>query len=88
MVQITWNKRILEAFEDLAMLNEDEKYILESRVRGESVTQQSMHLNCSASTVHRKISAIKRKYDRIQQAYPDEFPKRRTSKEEQWMDTH
>lgn len=86
--QVPWNKERIDKFVELAMLNEDQEYLMRSRVKGATVTEQAMHLNCDPSTIHRKISAIKKIYDEVQKEYPDIFPPRRTSKEEKYMDTH
>lgn len=75
-------------FEQLAMLNDDEIYILENRIKNMTVTAMGINLNKSEATIHRMIKRIKEKYDFIQSEYPDEFPKRRVSEEELYMDTH
>ena len=86
--QVKWTKQLTEDFIEMAMLSEDEAYIMRSRVRGESATQQAMHLQCSESTVHRAISRLKKKYDAVQQENPDKFPPRRKSAQETWMDNN
>lgn len=86
--QVDWTKRLVTNFEEKAMLSPDECYIMESRIKGATVTEQAMHLNKGVSTVHAMIKTIKHKYDRVQKEYPDEFPIRRTSKEEKYMDSN
>ena len=86
--QVKWTKRLLEDFYDLALLNDDEKYLMESRIKGVPVSLQAVHLCCSDATVHRMIAKIKIKYDNVQKEHPDKFPPRRTSKEEKWMDSN
>lgn len=79
-----------ESFEEfcrLAMLSEIEVKVLETRIRGFSITQQSQLLSISESTVNRLIRGIKTKYDRVQ-PMSDKLPPRRSSKQEEWMDTH
>ena len=78
----------VKKFEQLAMLNDDEIYILENRIKNMTVTAMGINLNKSEATIHRMIKRIKEKYDFIQLEYPDEFPKRRASEEELYMDTH
>lgn len=86
--QIPWTKTVLNNFEEMAMLSEAECYVLESRCKGATVTEQALYLHKSESTVHRMISSMKKKYDRVQKENPDMFPKRRVSKAEEYMDTH
>lgn len=87
--EVPWTKRTLENFIEKAHLNDDEIYIMESRIKGESVTAQSLHLNQSTATTHRMIRVLKHKYDLVQAEYPDEFPLRiKKTAKEKWMDTH
>lgn len=86
--QVPWNKDRVDKFVELGMLNEEQEYLMRSRVKGVTVTEQSMYLNCDPSTIHRKINAIKKRYDEVQKEYPHLFPPRRTSKEETYMDSH
>ena len=86
--QVPWTKSRIDKFVELGMLNEEQEYLMRSRVRGATVTEQAMHLNCDPSTIHRKIKKIKEIYDVVQKEHADIFPPRRTSKEEEYMDTH
>lgn len=86
--QVKWSKQVLTDFCNLALLNEDEIYIMESRVKGTPVSLQADHLCCSESTVHRMIAKLKKKYDVVQKEFPDKFPKRRKSAKETWMDNN
>lgn len=86
--KVAWTKKLTEQFIEMAMLNDDEAYIMRSRVQGKTVVEQSMYLNKSVATVHRMIKQIKIKYDRVQLENPDIFPKRRVSKAENYMDNH
>lgn len=88
MKQVNWNKNLTELFIDMAMLNEEEQYILTSRIKGTTVTQQAMQLNKSEVTVHRMIKNMKIKYDNIQKEFPELFPIRKQSKAEKYMDSH
>lgn len=86
--QVKWTKNILKEFEDLAMLSDDECYIMESRCKNVSVSAQAQHLNVSESTIARMINRLKVKYDAVQKEYPDKFPKRKFSAKETWMDNN
>lgn len=86
MHQIHWTKQLTEDFIDMAMLSEDEAYILRSRVKGTPVSIQSAYLCCSESTVHRMIAKIRKKYDVVQKENPNKFPLRKKSAKETWMD--
>lgn len=85
--QVPWNKDIVERFSELAMLSEEEKFIVETRAKGWSVSKQAQALNCSESTIAKRISVLKKKYDKVQQN-DNLLPPRRTSAQETWMDTH
>lgn len=86
--QVVWTKKVLEDFIELAMLTEEEAFIMRSRVKGWTVTQQAMELNKSESSVHRTINLLKKKYDTVQAEHPDRFPIRKASAKETYMDTH
>lgn len=88
MKQVIWTKKVLEDFIELAMLTEEEAFIMRSRVKGVTVTQQAMELNKSESSVHRMINQLKKKYDAVQAEHPDRFPPRKFSAKETYMDTH
>lgn len=86
--QVHWTERIVSEFCSKAMLSEDEVFILVTRVKGWTVTKQSMELHCSEQRVHRLIAGLKRKYDVVQAEFPDIFPVRRVSAKETYMDEH
>lgn len=88
MKQVKWTEQILKKFEQRALLSEEECYIMESRIRGATVTQQALKLSKSESSVHRIIKELKIKYDLVQKEYPDEFPVRKKSAKETYMDTY
>lgn len=81
-----WTDELTDKVIKRAMLSKDEATVLKTRARGYSVSQQAELLDCSDSTVARLIASVKRKYDVIQKQYPKEFPARRASKVEEWMD--
>lgn len=84
--QVLWTDKLTEEFIEKAALSEDEAYVMRTRARGYTVTQQAMHLNKSEQTVHRMIARLKKKYDAVQSEYPDIFPVRKVSKVEKFMD--
>ena len=86
--QVPWTKKLMEDFIEEGMLTDDEAFILRTRVKGWTVTQQALELHKSESTVHKMIRKIKIKYDRVQNQDPDKYPIRFKSKEELYMDTH
>lgn len=86
--QVPWTKDVLNNFCEMAMLSETERFIMETRVKGWTITRQALELNCSESSVHRQINILKKKYDIVQKEHPDMFPIRKTSAAEIYMDTH
>lgn len=86
--QVPWNSDILNNFCSLALLNEEEIFIMETRIRGWSVSRQGMELGLSESAVAKRIALLKKKYDRVQEQHPDKLPPRRFSAKETWMDEH
>lgn len=83
-----WTHDKTEFFIEKGALSEKEAYIMRSRVRGATVTEQALYLHVSEASVHRIIRNLKDKYDRVQIEYPDVLPVRRKSKAEDYMDTH
>ncbi len=83
---IIWTDKLTEAFIERGALSDDEAFIMRTRARGYSVSYQAMQLHKSESTVARMISKIKQRYDAVQKEYPEEFPIRKSSKVEKWMD--
>lgn len=85
--QVPWNKIILEEFIRLSTLTDDEEKVIRTRVAGWSRTKQAMELNMSMRKLDRIISDLKKKYDAVER-YSVILPPRRSSKEEEYMDTH
>lgn len=83
--QVPWNKIILETFIEEAMLTKEEEWIMRTRVAGWSRTKQAAELNISMSTLDRKISLLKVKYDKVSKYHPL-LPPRKYSAKEAWMD--
>lgn len=84
--QVLWTDKLTEDFIEKAALSEDEAYIMRSRARGYTVTQQSIALNKSPATIARMIATLKKKYDAVQKEHPDLFPVRKVAKVETFMD--
>lgn len=77
--QVPWNKVILEEFIELALLNEEETFLIRTRIAGWTITQQADRLNSSVSSVNRAIRNLKVKYDRVQK-YSSILPTRKRKK--------
>lgn len=86
--QVKWTRDVLDAFIHYAMLSDDEVFIMETRIKGWSVTKQAQEMARSESWVHKSIAMLKKKYDAVQLEHPDELPPRKASAAETWMDTH
>lgn len=86
--EVIWTQKVLDNFIIKGNLNAEQEYIMRSRCENVPISAQAMHLHCSESTVHRQISKIKKIYDAVQAEHPDDFPARRSSAKETYMDTH
>ncbi len=88
--QVIWTAFTLKNFEEMAMLDEVERFILETRCKGRGmpISEQARRLNMSEATVNRYIKKIKEKYDAVQRENPDLYPIRKKSAKEEYMDTH
>lgn len=82
-----WNKPVYEEFVRLAMLNETEQKVLETRIKEWTITKQCMELNLTRSTVNKIIKNLKRKYDEVQ-PMSEILKPRVSSAKELYMDTH
>lgn len=74
--QVQWTRTILDAFAEEAMLSDEEYQIMETRIKGWTVTRQAMYFNKSESAIHSIIKNLKIKYDAAQQNRPDVLPER------------
>lgn len=86
--EVEWNRYVYDRFCELAMLSDFEKQVLETRIKGYSIIQQSMMLGCSDSTISKTIKVLKAKYDNVQKLEGSGLKPRRTSKQEEWMDNN
>lgn len=85
--QVPWNKVIVEAFIEDAMLTKEEEMIIRTRVAGWSRQKQASELNISLQTLDRYIATLKKKYDSVQKFNPL-LPPRKNSVQETWQDEH
>lgn len=83
--QVPWNNFIYSRFCELAMLSEEEQFILRTRIQNWPVSKQAMELNCSESLIHKRINMLKKKYDAVQKL-DSRLPERKKSAKETWMD--
>lgn len=86
--QVEWCRDVFNFFVEQAMLSEFEVKILESRINGMTVLEQSRMMMCSKSKVEKCIALMKKKYDNVQQKYPDKLPARKFSSREVFMDNN
>lgn len=82
---VDWNSVLYDEFCEIAMLNDTEKKILRGRIMGITVKEMSVIYDMSESSIHGMVDKLRKKYD-ICQKYSTVLPKRRMSKEEQYMD--
>ena len=85
--QVPWTKLIVEEFIQEAMLSKDEEYIIRTRAKGYTITQQADALNMSVDNVNKIIARLKKKYDEVQK-YDPLLPPRKTSRQEIYMDNN
>lgn len=86
MNQVPWSKTTLEDFIKEGLLNEDEIFVIRTRLAGWSQVKQSMEMNVSTSTISNIMTRCRKKYDILHKQFPERFPKRRTSKIEKCLD--
>lgn len=84
--QVLWTDELTENFIKKGALSDDEAFVMRTRARGYTVSQQAQYLNKSNSSIERMINKLKKKYDAVQKENPDIFPVRITSKVEKFMD--
>lgn len=86
--EVNWNKFVYERFCELAMLSDFEKRLLKDRIEEKTRTWMCREYSVSMSTLDRAINKLKKKYDVAQAIEGSGLPKRRNSKEEEYMDSH
>ncbi len=82
LLRVPWTKTMLEKFIDEGLLTKDEEQILRTRIAGWSILKQSEEMGLSTATISRIITNITKKYQSVQQIYPDMFPSLRETKYE------
>lgn len=80
MKTVNWNRKLLDEFESLACLSDEEIEILEGRAVGKTVAEQSIALGLSERTIHYIIKKLKQKYDEVQ-PLSEMLPKRKIRKD-------
>lgn len=86
--QVLWTKNITSIFYEEAHLSEFEIQIMNTRIKGMTITEQSLKFNCSKSLIDKTIKKLKVKYDEVQKNHPDELPERKFSAKELYMDSN
>lgn len=86
--EVRWSSRVTEEFIKKGNLNDEQIFLLKTRISGMPISCQADQLGCSTRTVDRMIKELKLIYDHVQKEYPEIFPVRKVSKEEKYMDTH
>ena len=88
-VQVKWTNDVLERFIIDGCLSGVEEIIIRTRVVDKlTISEQAELVHRSESGVKAIIKRLKEKYDHCQERWPEFYPVRRTSKEEEYMDTH
>lgn len=62
--QVPWNKFLLDAFVNEAMLTDDEIIIMQHRIKKIPQNVTADTLGISVQTLNRRVKELKRKYDR------------------------
>lgn len=85
---VSWTKHAFDVFVVEGCLTEFEIKVLETRVKGMTITEQADYLNCSKSTVDRTVKKLKKRYDQVREHHP-ELPERNVNSiTEAYLDTH
>ncbi len=64
-MNFNFNKDEFEYLVDKCMLNEEMKNIFEMKIKGYSITQMSLELKMSESSINRRINKLKKKIKRV-----------------------
>jgi hypothetical protein len=87
-MELHWTKEIYEKFVDNALLSDDEKDVLYTRVYLHwSQIKQSQKLCMSLAKINRLLKTCKIKYDEVQKNESLNLPKRRTKNSDLNEDT-
>ena len=86
--QVIWTNSVKEFFYKEGNLSEFQIQIMETRIKGMSIIEQSMKFCCSKSLIDKEIKKLKAIYDECQKANPDKLPPRKFSTKELYMDSH
>jgi hypothetical protein len=80
--QVPWSAKLLDNFIKLGLLNDEEEFVIRTRIKGWSQVKQALELGVSTSTIALICRRLKNKYDDLVIQYPDIFPERKKSKAE------
>lgn len=69
------------------MLSKEEEYIIRTRAKGFTITEQADKLGMSIDNVNKIIARLKKKYDEVQK-YDPLLPPRKSSAKEIYMDNN
>ncbi len=72
-----WNYDLLMNFVHYGCLDNDEYEIMKGIVQGLTTKEISKDLGLSPSTVNRRITSLRKKYDELSNEHPTNFPPRR-----------
>lgn len=86
--QVIWTRRVTDLFVSAAQLTDLERQVLETRISGMTIVQQSYYFNLSTSTINRIVARLKKLYDVVQKEYPEDLPVRRRSAREDYLDNN
>lgn len=75
MAKFTWCRLWLDEFDRLADLTDEERRIIEARMKKWSYAKQSQVFHMSERTIGRRLEEIRKKYDAVQ-PYSDILPPR------------
>lgn len=85
---VSWTKHAFDTFVREGCLTEFEVQVLETRVKGMTITEQADYLCCSKSTVDRTVKKLKERYDQVREHHPELPERNKNSLTEKYMDTH
>lgn len=81
--QVFWTKIVLDAFIKEGNLNERQKFLIQTRVQGYTISKQAQELNLSVDQVNKDIAELKKIYDATQK-YSTILPSRKKNKKDLW----
>ena len=87
--KMAWTEKRIQTFVKLGHLNKDQEDVLRCRLMEYSMTKLCAECHMSLSKANRVLKRVKEIYDVFQADYPElDFPVRRESEIEKYMDEH